>query len=57
MAGVTLASMAMPSASGSGWRTSFHTGVVSRQMNSAHRNQVRYQGSRRLMSWVGVWST
>lgn len=41
MFGVADASMAMPSASGSGYRTSFQMGVVSRQMNSAHRNQVR----------------
>lgn len=41
MDGDSVASAAMPSASGSGWRTLFQRGVVSRQMNSAARNHVR----------------
>lgn len=56
MPGVTEASMARTSASGRGHRTSFQTGVVSRQMNRATRNQVRYQGSSRVMS-MGCPST
>ena len=48
------ASTAMASASGSGQRTIFHSGVVSRQMNRAARNQVRYQGSSRLIGWSGI---
>lgn len=51
--GETEASSASASASGTGQRTIFHSGVVSRQMKSAIRNQVRYQGSSRLIGWVG----
>ena len=53
MSGETDASVAMASASGTGQRTSFQIGVVSRQTNSATRNQVRYQGSSRLIGWPG----
>ena len=49
MSGETDASTAMASASGTGQRTIFHSGVVSRQMNRATRNHVRYQGSSRLI--------
>ncbi|GGN55188.1 hypothetical protein GCM10011579_015020 [Streptomyces albiflavescens] len=52
MSGETAASIAMTSASGRGQRTSFHSGVVSRQTKSATRNQVRYQGSRRVIAWL-----
>ncbi|CAM5415653.1 hypothetical protein SANTM175S_08773 [Streptomyces antimycoticus] len=53
MSGETAASVAIASESGIGQRTSFQSGVVSRHTNSAIRNQVRYQGSSRLKSYVG----
>lgn len=56
MEGVRVASAATTSATGSGHRTSLHTGVVSRQMNRAARNQVRYSGSSRLIGRSGAWS-
>jgi hypothetical protein len=56
MEGERVASIAMTSARGSGWRTCFQIGVVSRQTNSAARNHVRYSGSNRLMARSGWWS-
>src|SRR5690606_40514375 len=52
--GDTVASMAMTRATGSGQRTSFHTGVVSRHTNNDARNHVRYSGSRRVMGRSGT---
>ncbi len=49
MPGVTEASTAMASATGSGWRRDCQMGVVTRQMNRAIRNQVRKNGSSRVM--------
>lgn len=49
MSGETEARTATASASGTGQRTTFQSGVVSRQTKSAIRNQVRYQGSSRLI--------
>ncbi|CAM5388826.1 hypothetical protein SGLAM104S_06175 [Streptomyces glaucescens] len=50
ISGLTDAAIATPSATGSGQRIILQTGVLSRHRNSAHRNQVRYQGSSRVMS-------
>ncbi len=52
--GDIVASMAMTRATGSGQRTSFHTGVVSRHTNNDARNHVRYSGSRRVMGRSGT---
>jgi hypothetical protein len=53
IAGEIEARTATARASATGRRTAFHSGVVSRQMNSAPRNQVRYQGSSRLTGCAG----
>ncbi len=53
MSGETEASMAMARATGSGWRIACQIGVVTRQMNRAIRNQVRKNGSTRLIAMSG----
>ncbi len=54
MDGLRVASAATVSAIGSGHRTLRQIGVVSRQMNSAARNHVRYSGSSRLTGRSGT---
>ena len=56
MEGERVASAAITSAIGSGHRIRSQSGVVSRQMNSAIRNQVRQSGSSRLIGRSGSWS-
>ncbi|CAM5457569.1 hypothetical protein SHIRM173S_03933 [Streptomyces hirsutus] len=56
MDGARVARAAMARAMGSGHRRARQIGVVSRQMNRAARNHVRYRGSSRLIERSGSLS-